>query len=191
MANKMIRQHEPLRVPQGWNGQDRALVIQLERILTDLYRLNGEVKDIIEQLDVPGLSEDVAQLQQDISNLGTASEADVYNDLDKNAEGFVLDARQGKLLNDSKVSFVSVSLSANTQKTITLANSSRLVCFYMANGIKGMSIAISTSTGTVTNEVVGTLSGVSFDVATSNALKVTATANVNMFILVFLGSVTA
>lgn len=34
-----IKQHEPLRVPQGWNGQDRAFVIQLERVLTDLYRV--------------------------------------------------------------------------------------------------------------------------------------------------------
>lgn len=36
-----IRQHEPLRVPQGWNGQDKSFVIQLERVLTDLYRLVG------------------------------------------------------------------------------------------------------------------------------------------------------
>ena len=37
-----IRQHEALRVPQGWNGQDRAFVIQLERVLTDIYRLFGD-----------------------------------------------------------------------------------------------------------------------------------------------------
>ena len=34
-----IKQHEAHRVPQGWSGQDKALVIQLERVLTDLYRL--------------------------------------------------------------------------------------------------------------------------------------------------------
>jgi hypothetical protein len=39
-----IRQHEALRVPQGWNGQDKALVIQLERVLTDLYRLYGNAE---------------------------------------------------------------------------------------------------------------------------------------------------
>lgn len=32
-----IRKHEPLRVPQGWEGQARALVVQLERILNDVY----------------------------------------------------------------------------------------------------------------------------------------------------------
>ena len=36
-----IRQHEAIRVPQGWTGQDRALIIQLERILTEMYRLMG------------------------------------------------------------------------------------------------------------------------------------------------------
>ena len=36
-----IRQHEAIRVPQGWTGQDRALIIQLERILTEIYRLMG------------------------------------------------------------------------------------------------------------------------------------------------------
>ena len=33
-----IPQHEPLRVPQGWLGQARAFVIQLERIITDIYK---------------------------------------------------------------------------------------------------------------------------------------------------------
>lgn len=175
MANKMIRQHEPLRVPQGWNGQDRALVIQLERILTDLYRLNGEVKDIVDSLNIEGLSEDVGQIQEDVEQ--------IQGDVEQIQQGITdLDA--------AKVSFVPVSLTANTQKAITMADSSRLVCFYMANSIKGMSIAISTSTGVVSNTVVGTLSNVTFDVATANTLKVTATANVNMFILVFLGSVT-
>ena len=31
-------QHPPLRVPQGWNTEDRRFVIQLEGILEDLYR---------------------------------------------------------------------------------------------------------------------------------------------------------
>lgn len=36
-----IRQHEALRVPQGWSGQDKALIMQLERVFNDLYRLLG------------------------------------------------------------------------------------------------------------------------------------------------------
>ena len=34
----VIPQHEPLRVPQGWNNEDRGFVIQLERIHDDIYR---------------------------------------------------------------------------------------------------------------------------------------------------------
>lgn len=46
-----IRKHEPLRVPIDWKGQDRAFVIQLERVLTDLYRVfsildSTAVKDV-------------------------------------------------------------------------------------------------------------------------------------------------
>jgi len=31
------RKHEPLRVPQGWEGQNRALIVQLERVIDDIY----------------------------------------------------------------------------------------------------------------------------------------------------------
>jgi hypothetical protein len=37
MDNKAYRQHQSLRVPAGWSGQDRALVIQMERLLDDIY----------------------------------------------------------------------------------------------------------------------------------------------------------
>lgn len=33
------RQHQPLRVPAGWTGQDRALVIQIEHLLDEVYSL--------------------------------------------------------------------------------------------------------------------------------------------------------
>lgn len=38
MATSFVRGHEPLRVPQGWKDQDKALIIQLDRILDDIYR---------------------------------------------------------------------------------------------------------------------------------------------------------
>lgn len=31
------RQHEPLRIPENWRGQDRSFVMQLERLLDDIY----------------------------------------------------------------------------------------------------------------------------------------------------------
>ena len=39
------RQHTPLRVPQGWNGQDRALVIQLERLFDEIYAISSNLED--------------------------------------------------------------------------------------------------------------------------------------------------
>ena len=33
----MRRQHEPLRVPDTWRDQSRAFVVQLERLLDDIY----------------------------------------------------------------------------------------------------------------------------------------------------------
>ena len=39
----IIKQHEPLRVPQGWKDQDRALVIQIEHILDDIYKRFGQL----------------------------------------------------------------------------------------------------------------------------------------------------
>ena len=43
----MIRQHETLRVPHGWQGQDKALVIQLERVLNDLYRIFSNLDESV------------------------------------------------------------------------------------------------------------------------------------------------
>ena len=37
--------HEPLRVPDGWKGQDRAFVIQLERQLDDIYNRLGKLME--------------------------------------------------------------------------------------------------------------------------------------------------
>lgn len=38
-----IQQHEPLRVPNGWTGEDRRLIAQLEEIFDDIYRRFGRL----------------------------------------------------------------------------------------------------------------------------------------------------
>ena len=38
-----IKQHESLRVPQGWKDQDKALIGQLERIFDDIYKRFGRL----------------------------------------------------------------------------------------------------------------------------------------------------
>ncbi len=41
-------QHETLRVPRGWTDQDKALVIQIDHILDDIYKKLGQLKEAIE-----------------------------------------------------------------------------------------------------------------------------------------------
>ena len=51
-----IRQHEPLRVPQGWTEQARALVIQIERVFDKIFSLLGKRKEKQEPKDDPTAS---------------------------------------------------------------------------------------------------------------------------------------
>ena len=65
MGNKrMIPQHEVMRTPEGWSGQERAFVVQLERVHDDIYKhfrpltiadfspeLLAQLKEKLEELD--------------------------------------------------------------------------------------------------------------------------------------------
>ena len=44
-----LKQHEQLRVPNGWKEQDKALIIQLERIFDDIYSKLGPTADKIQR----------------------------------------------------------------------------------------------------------------------------------------------
>lgn len=46
-----VRQHEPVRVPAGWNGQSRDLVIQINRILDDIYKRIGLLEQRVKALE--------------------------------------------------------------------------------------------------------------------------------------------
>ena len=39
------RQHEPLRTPDGWTGQNKMLVAQMEEMLDYIYRQLGNLKE--------------------------------------------------------------------------------------------------------------------------------------------------
>lgn len=43
-VNASIQQHEPLRVPAGWGKQERALIMQMDEILDDIYRRFGRLR---------------------------------------------------------------------------------------------------------------------------------------------------
>ena len=46
----MAKQHERLRTPEGWSGQSRALIQQLERIHDDIYLLIGKLEEEIKEI---------------------------------------------------------------------------------------------------------------------------------------------
>lgn len=49
--SKQIRQHEPLRVPERWQGHERSFVIQLERLLDEIYAQLGNLEKRIKALE--------------------------------------------------------------------------------------------------------------------------------------------
>ena len=57
-----VKQHEVVRVPQGWTEQDKALIVQLNRIFDDIYKRYGRLgMDDIGK----GVKEILAELQED------------------------------------------------------------------------------------------------------------------------------
>lgn len=50
MAQKFIRQHEPIRIPEKWYGQDRAFAIQLNRLFDEVYAKLGDLDQKIKEL---------------------------------------------------------------------------------------------------------------------------------------------
>ena len=48
---KTIMQHQPLRTPQGWTGQNAALVMQIDRLFDDVYKQITLLKEKIDELE--------------------------------------------------------------------------------------------------------------------------------------------
>ena len=89
MADKYstIQQHQPLRIPTGWDKQERALIVQLDEVFDDIYRrfgrlslndFNKETRKSFADIegnfteiraDIAGLEVDVGNAQGDISQL--------------------------------------------------------------------------------------------------------------------------
>ena len=55
--NDTVLRHEPIRVPVKWEGDARALVIQLERILDDAYWRIGDLTKRVKALEDAGEDE--------------------------------------------------------------------------------------------------------------------------------------
>ena len=50
MGKQFVRQHEPLRIPDHWRGQDRVFVIQINRLLDEIYAQLGMLEKKIADL---------------------------------------------------------------------------------------------------------------------------------------------
>jgi len=61
-----IQQHEPLRVPSNWSGQEKKLIVQLEEIFDDIYRRFGRLR--IEDLR-PDLQKRIVESEEGVSTL--------------------------------------------------------------------------------------------------------------------------
>ena len=46
-----IKQHQPLRPPEGWNTKEVSLVYQIEHLISDLYKEVSLLKDAVNKLD--------------------------------------------------------------------------------------------------------------------------------------------
>ena len=46
-----LKQHEQLRVPRNWKDEEKAFIIQLDRILDDIYTLLGKLDQRIKALE--------------------------------------------------------------------------------------------------------------------------------------------
>ena len=51
IKNMKNYQHPPLRKPKNWKDEEAALVMQLERLLDDIYRQLGQIKERLKELE--------------------------------------------------------------------------------------------------------------------------------------------
>ena len=42
--------HVPVRIPEGWNGQSKSMVIQVNDLIDDLYRRVNNLQKEVEKL---------------------------------------------------------------------------------------------------------------------------------------------
>lgn len=173
MAKGFVKQHEPLRVPERWTGQDRGLVIQLERLFDEVYNKLSEIREIQDELSS----------KVDVS--------DVANNLTTTAEGSVLDARQGKTLNDDLLSRV---VGKRQQKSISASTTSCQIDlpageWFMILSLPSLSrtwvgIVYCGSNNAVDVEQINTQTGITLTTGTSMITATfSVTADTNLFML--------
>ena len=115
MADKsrMLRQHEALRVPQGWIGQAKDFVIQLERIFTDIYQKLH--KPTWRGYQIVGYKYEYSNLAAGAALYITGNDFVQNDDVTKHVEtpdGYVAAAVRNVLTGDGSVDMAAVRISA-------------------------------------------------------------------------------
>ena len=121
-----------------------------------------------------GLKASVDTLNSNLSNKVNTSA--VVNNLTTTTSGYVLDARQGKVLSDAAVKRATYLMNTGTANLLTLEQNSTYLLFATSNAIKGVWIAqTGLTSGTVTNIV--SASGLSLQMAGSSSRVLQYTNN--------------
>ena len=151
MNNKRSsRQHEVLRVPQGWNGQDKGLVVQLERILDDIYnRLASSVKSILGIK--PDKDGNVQLTKESLSGLVPV----VVDSLDDESADKALSAKRGKELKDA-ITVESVS-SPVTWDNAVVSNADCVATMYAIGSLRVLHLGIYVRNDISAFTVIGTI----------------------------------
>lgn len=103
----------------------------------------------------------------------------IANNLNTTAEGFVLDARQGKALNDSKVTSTSAFISSNASKTFTCSNGFRGAIYVTGvnNNLFELILIATSSSGAVRLKQTLSPSGLTITTGTGTVTIANGTAN--------------
>lgn len=137
------------------------------------------------------------QVNLTAANVGAVDADDVANDLTTTAAGKVLDARQGKALNDAIAGMIPsqvFTISASASKVLTLANNTRCLLFGVNNGpAYFVELVYCTATGATYNIPVMTANRVTITTASDNTLTIAngSARALPCGVLILAGSVTA
>ena len=108
----------------------------------------------------------------------------VKNNLNTNTQGFVLDARQGKVINDKveKRELTKITVNASSSKNITLESAGRYFFIFCsaASTTKGAAVVATNNSGSPSITELNTMSNLSFDTSTTNVLKITNNSTINL-----------
>ena len=126
--------------------------------------------------DVPAV-----QLPQTGGGTATFYDIEVIDSLDSDSSTDALSAKQGKVLSD-KIGGMSMktlaSIANNGSKSYTIANASRVMLIIDGGTPKGIIIVNSSSTGGVTTESIGTLTGITVS-KSNNTITISNTSGTN------------